>query len=483
MLGKELTTMDLLLILFLTTGWETCFGYEISQCGSDGKVDLEETGSAYLTCTGITDDTVIWDFERDDGTNLSIANCTWPSSVCTTTFAGYEVNRTDNSNCTLTVTRNHRHTIAGTVICGGNQNSDSARCKVRVVYKADTLSNCSVSVNDTVTDRDWTVTASCDVEKMYASDGHYSCRWVVPDENGTNTEVKGSFSTQGFSENRMVYKRGTCLISNLRMPTATRTYVYDVIVNPGNTRLTGPRLKIKQPGKPILSSCPDLVTEGDDVHCICQASDSSPPAVTTWFSGINSNNLLQLRNVSISPEDFHYTCSQYWGGLHNNFQKKINYRPRVTSDNDDDDSNGDISDDGPSIPTIVGGVGGVLVVIIVIVIIVVVVVKRRGGSPKVAKPRDSMEEGPRNEATNTGSGTEDDFEEHINTLYESSDAYVAARTSRLRTNQAASHPRDTNAMKPANEEAETDYGYTSISPSTRQPTADFEEHINDLYES
>ncbi|XP_070184598.1 uncharacterized protein, partial [Littorina saxatilis] len=213
-------------------------GYQISHCGSDGKVDLEETSSASLTCTGITDDTMEWYLHRDDGTNISMGYCTWSTSTCTYTVP-YELKR-DDSTAKLYVRSDHRNSIAGTVICG------SARCKVRVVYKADRLSNCTASIqNPSIYRRDWTVKASCDVEKMYATDGNYSCYWIVPNGNGIETTEKGSLSTGSVMADANTYVGGTCSIRNLPMPTVEGTYNYDVIVNPGNTRLTGARLGIK----------------------------------------------------------------------------------------------------------------------------------------------------------------------------------------------------------------------------------------------
>ncbi|XP_070203523.1 low-density lipoprotein receptor-related protein 1B-like [Littorina saxatilis] len=229
---------------------ENC-DYQISQCGSDGKVDLDETCLAYLTCTGIRDNRVTWDINRDDGTNLIMGSCSWHDRRCVYDSPPYEVKRTNYSNSTLIVTcehgkQNNRNSIAGTVICRGNHNTFSARCKVRVVYKADRLSNCTASINLAAPDRkDWTVKASCDVEKMYASDGNYSCYWIVTNGNGTETQKKGSLSTESFVANTTAYVRGTCWTRNLPMPTVAGTYNYDVIVNPGNTRLTGTRLEIK----------------------------------------------------------------------------------------------------------------------------------------------------------------------------------------------------------------------------------------------
>ncbi|XP_070183737.1 uncharacterized protein, partial [Littorina saxatilis] len=234
--------------------------YQILQCGSDGKYDLDETSTAYLSCFGIADDKVKWDINRDDGTNFNIGSCSWSGRMCGYNYPPYEIRRLDYSTSTLIVKQNLRNSIAGTVICGGNPNKVSPRCKVRVVYKADRLSNCMASINLTALDRkDWTVKASCDVEKMYASDGNYSCYWIVPDGNGIETQEKGSLSTESFVANTTAYVRGTCWIRNLPIPTVAGTYNYDVIVNPGNTRLTGTRLEIK---------CPTNKWRCGNNHCI-----------------------------------------------------------------------------------------------------------------------------------------------------------------------------------------------------------------------
>ncbi|XP_070201095.1 uncharacterized protein [Littorina saxatilis] len=209
-----------------------------------------------------------------------MGSCSWSGRKFGQT-APYVVKRTDYSISTLIVTRDHRNSIAGTVICEGNQNNVSARCKVRVVYKADRLSNCMASINHTVIDRkDWTVSASCDVEKMFASDGNYTCHWIVRNENGIETQEKGSLSTESFVANTAAYARGTCSIRNLPMPTVTGTYNYDVIVNPGNTRLTGPRLEI---GYKISQCGSDGKVDLDETGSAYLTCTGIPDDTVTWY--------------------------------------------------------------------------------------------------------------------------------------------------------------------------------------------------------
>ena len=68
----------------------------------------------------------------------------------------------------------------------------------------------------------------------------------------------------------------------------------------------------EHPADPVLSNCPSVVIEGDDVTCSCQTS-GSPPAVVTWYGNGVIDSVLVLRNVSRSLHGYNYTCNQYWG--------------------------------------------------------------------------------------------------------------------------------------------------------------------------
>ena len=76
----------------------------------------------------------------------------------------------------------------------------------------------------------------------------------------------------------------------------------------------------EHPVDPVLSNCPPIVIEGDDVTCSCQTS-GSPPAVVTWVvGGTTDSKVLVLRNVSRSLHGHNYTCSQYWGEVNSNWR-------------------------------------------------------------------------------------------------------------------------------------------------------------------
>ena len=91
-------------------------------------------------------DVIIWDFKPSDGARIQITSCAWPSSKCTVSDSDYEVTRSDYSLSILTIKRNHRTKIAGTVRCGGayGANLSFASCDVRVVCKSFTFWPCHV---------------------------------------------------------------------------------------------------------------------------------------------------------------------------------------------------------------------------------------------------------------------------------------------------------------------------------------------------
>ncbi|XP_070203464.1 uncharacterized protein [Littorina saxatilis] len=120
-----------------------------------------------------------------------------------------------------------------------------------------------------------------------------------------------------------------------------------------------------------------------------------------------------------------------------------------------DNNNDDRTDTGLPIAIIAGGAGGGLVVIIIIVVVVVVVVKKRRG----------------------------DFEEHINDLYESSDARPYAGTSHLLSGHNAYNTRDTTEPSTVNEESETAFGYLTVGSSAPQATPSGAQQHNQILES
>ncbi|XP_070202308.1 uncharacterized protein [Littorina saxatilis] len=488
--------MKALVVLLVYLTWCCCSGYKISECGSDGKVDLDETRPTILTCTGITDDTVYWNVSRLDGSNFYVATCTPSTSPCSSHFNGFDAKITEHNTSTLTVTLRDRTSITGKIICGGSaMASSSTSCNLRIVHKVDKVSSCSVSVDN----RDWIVTASCDVEKMFASDDNYACFWIV----STHTRMmKGSFSKTNFTENNKKYYRGTCSVSNLPMPTADGIFNYSVIINPGVGQLSAPSLEIKQPENPtLLSDCPDSMTEGQNYDCTCQASNSSPPAVITWYVGIsNPIRVLQLTNVSSELDGTNYTCTQHWGGVspklvtytlhvksvptpttpttkptntvltttNNAYTEDETIRERSNNNNNNDNT----KDEGLPIAIIAGGAGGGLVVIIIIVVVVVVVKKRRGGSSTEQRKVDTADS---------------DVEEHINDMYESPDARAYAGSSHVLSGHNASNAGITTEPSTVNEESETAFGYLTVISPVPQTTASAQQHNqileSDLYSS
>ncbi|XP_076457337.1 uncharacterized protein LOC143291381 [Babylonia areolata] len=257
----------LVVLLFLFAALSGCVGYNIGSCEYN-KQQISETQDAVLTCSGITHDRMVWRVNHTDGTVLQIGECTKSNGKCSVTNSNYTLSITpQNSTSQLTITGNHRTRIAGTVQCagldGGNM-VDTATCDVRVVYTSYTITNCRTAVNTT----DWTVSGSCDVDKIYASDDGYRCSWqYVPNVGGS--------------------------------------------ANSGSVKASP-----KHP--PQLHNCPDDIIEGDDHTCECRASPSEPSALVSWYGSghaVSNTSTLQLTNVSRSLDGHSYTCSQYWGGF------------------------------------------------------------------------------------------------------------------------------------------------------------------------
>ncbi|XP_076457400.1 uncharacterized protein LOC143291435 [Babylonia areolata] len=184
--------MESNMLMVQTAVWCVCFmtalGYNIDSCPYNG-LQISETEDAVLTCSNITHNNMVWMVNYTDGTVSQIGTCNKPNGQCSVTDSDYSLSITpQNSTSQLTITGNHR-TIAGTVLeCagldGGNM-VDTATCNVRVVYTSYTITNCRTAVNTT----DWTVSGSCDVDKIYASDDEYKCSWRYVPNVGVRSSV------------------------------------------------------------------------------------------------------------------------------------------------------------------------------------------------------------------------------------------------------------------------------------------------------
>ncbi|KAK7090770.1 hypothetical protein V1264_010527 [Littorina saxatilis] len=346
----------MLLFVFFAVSATSVYGQVISTCGSSGSngtIDADETRPFILNCTNISlppgDRIVNWKLKRPDGSVLEIANCTQsfrsflhllPWQCLPPVNDYYVVTMTQSEVSTLTVQQNHRTSIAGTVRCVGLSFLliyDVDICKVRVIYPAKTVSNCRTEVNTS----DWTVSGSCDVDKIYASDDHYSCRWKFPVETGR--KKKEALSLTNFTEHGKAYKRGTCSFSGLPMPTFDGTYPFSLTIDPGNKTFHGQSLEISHPGAPTFHNCPAVITEGGDLNCTCQPSDSSPLALVTWDAGSILSGQLQVQNVSMKHNGMKYACTQSWGGC---LRKRISYTIRVKRKNNDTGNHDDIDGGG-----------------------------------------------------------------------------------------------------------------------------------------
>ncbi|XP_076457397.1 uncharacterized protein LOC143291432 isoform X2 [Babylonia areolata] len=258
--------MESNMLMVQTAVWCVCFmtalGYNITSCPYN-RLQISETQDAVLTCSGITHNTMVWRVNHTDGTVLQIGTCTKSNGQCSVTNSDYSLSITpQNSTSQLTITGNHRTRIAGTVQCaglsGGNM-VDPATCDVQVVYTSYTITNCRTAVNTT----DWTVSGSCDVDKIYASDDGYWCSWWFIPNVGTQTPFPGQMTlTSSFTDSTgQEYHTATCSFTG----------------QPLLSDDASPK------DLPQLHNCPDDIIEGDDDTCECRASPSEPSALVSWF--------------------------------------------------------------------------------------------------------------------------------------------------------------------------------------------------------
>ncbi|KAK7090769.1 hypothetical protein V1264_010526 [Littorina saxatilis] len=352
------------------------YGQTIPICGRNRRItlDVDESRPFSLNCTGFYTryryGPVYWDLKQPNGSTLSVATCTVPSLPCYTVSDDYKAEMPESSVITLTVRRNHRTAIAGTIECVAmsaiDANINTASCNFRVIYPAQYVSNCRTEVDN----RDWTVSGSCDVDKTYASDDRYDCKWAFP--AGIKTKPEQVYTLRNLIENNEVFKRGTCSFGDVPMPTSDGTYNYSLTIDPGNKTFRGQSLEITHPEDPALQDCPEVITEGDDLKCSCLPSASSPPAVVYWSLGEDSNGLLQVQNVNMTLNGTNYTCTQYWGG----FQKRISYTLHVEA-----------RIDGVSSLTAETVTVGGVVIVVFIMIVIAFVCWIKGCDPRYATPR------------------------------------------------------------------------------------------------
>ncbi|KAK7090772.1 hypothetical protein V1264_010528 [Littorina saxatilis] len=357
-----------LILLLLTALLCTGYGQQISNCGEQNRVDADEGRAFNLTCTHAFRSPLQWVLHRPDGSVITLATCSLPALACNSSSSNYNAVYTQRYVSTLTVQQNLRTSIAGRVSC--YVSVSQTYCDVRVVYPAKKVSNSSVAMNM----MNWTLSASVDVNKIYASDGRYICQWTFSDWTAAQMQTNEMTIDQNFTEAGKEFNNGKCAFGGVPMPTSDGVYNYCLAVNPGEGILAKESFQIRQPGSPTLDHCPAVITEGNDVKCTCRYSDSSPPALVTWFPGTDFNALLQLLDVRMTQNGTNYTCSQYWGG---DYQNQITYTlhvmPRLTP-KDESDMTAEIT-------------GGVVVFVVAALVVAVVVMWIKTCNPVYADPR------------------------------------------------------------------------------------------------
>ncbi|XP_070202805.1 uncharacterized protein [Littorina saxatilis] len=424
--------------------------YTLPQC-TEGRVYVSETEPwIHITCDGVNSNHKMnWTLTGDSGQVTKIAECNG-NGTCTANNDDVTVSQNDSAS-TLTLMQSDNHTLT----CVRRNGETKASCLIRT-FKSGVPENIHVDVDSSLK-----VTGRAD---FVSSGDNVSCLWFYSCDNSTGEMVQGTtthLDPSSFTDiNGREYQRGT---SNMIMQlnTSEMTHYFRVEIQPGGGPQFADSVTIKTPGTTLTTTCPDHVSEGSDLTCECShltAQHGNPPATIFWRDVTDTADL-HIPSVLRNQSGTQYVCTSVWGaGTEEEVRSTLNYTLLVADD------------DPEPFPWVVVGVAvGATVLVITIVIATVVVVARRRASRKKADKHSAE-----------ANSADDEFEEHINDLYQSSDLDTpplpdqctpasAQQAFHLQPLQASSAPRvnntdisDTNGIQEVTQTAQPDEVYNVL---------------------
>ncbi|PVD27803.1 hypothetical protein C0Q70_12977 [Pomacea canaliculata] len=215
--------------------------------------------------------------------------------------------------------------------------------------------NCDVRVSE------WQIYGSCAVERMYASDGVYTCIWR---EDNTKIHERFQDTITYYVLDSRIYGRGVCSFSQ-NMPVDQGSYTYSMDIDPGSQNIFYKTINIVPPGEPS-HDCPETVFVGSNVSCKCTSSNpGTPPAEFAWDG--SGTDTLFLQDIRPENTTINYSCRLIWGP-NGYINRTIVYTLRIAENEREKNAKGGI---------IGGCVAAVFILAIIGIVIAVYIVKRR----------------------------------------------------------------------------------------------------------
>ncbi|XP_070202799.1 uncharacterized protein [Littorina saxatilis] len=374
--------------------------YTLPQC-TEGRVYVSETEPwTHITCDGVASrHSMNWTLADDSGQVIEIAECDG-NGTCTERTDDVTVSKNESAS-TLTFVKNVRQGDNQTLNCVRRNGETSASCRIRTFYSG-APENTSL-----VVDSNFTVTGRVHVKKIYEPDGNIACLWYYsPDNVSLGVVPHTHLDLSSFTDIKgREYQRGTCNMT-MQLNASEMTHYFHVEIQPGDGPQFAESVTIKKPGTTLTTTCPDHVSEGSDLTCECShltAQHGNPPATISWRDVTDTADL-HIPSVLRNQSGTQYVCTSVWGAeTEEEVRSTLIYTLLVAVC---------ITDDDPEpFPWVAVGVavGATVLIIIIVIAIVIVVAKRRAS--KTRAEEHSAEANP----------PDDEFEEHINDLYQSSD--------------------------------------------------------------
>ncbi|KAK7497500.1 hypothetical protein BaRGS_00011342, partial [Batillaria attramentaria] len=349
--------------------------------------------------------------------------------------------------------------------------------------------------------------------KCTGFDANDTVTWsILPSGNTPSSIVIGSCApsqtTCKSSDPNMELSRPSRFYSNLTINSGHRELISKSVacslgtITAATTASSRIRV-INPPSQPVITgyNTSHVLTAGDSVSLTCTVSGGNPPITSiTFYCGKNSlktyvgifdptssSNTVEIDRVNASDNGIGCVCTGKWHpDPKRHFERAVRLKvaaakvPRVEAltlngNNQSQTANtGNTTsvilmcgasgrpDSRPSFPlAVVAGGAGAAVVLVIITVIVVIVVKRRKGTKS---------ESTETERNHIPVNSDDEFEEHINIVYESSDDVVLTTQPQTGASKPPTTPLRVHPFTKPTDKDEQETSFGSVTLNGEKPT-------------
>ncbi|XP_070202777.1 uncharacterized protein [Littorina saxatilis] len=294
--------------------------YHMPQCQNGTLQILETQPQTPILCEGLKYlENMKWTMTDNNGSTSEIAMCLdYNRKYKCSNSTDFSASRTVTVSQLVIQNYARDKVVNKTLTCIRRDGAREDSCRIRVVYPAE-ITKRSVTLNG------WSVTATAVIDKVYDSDKDVVCLWNMTGPNSADViEIdRPQFST--FLESSRVYYNGNCSLS-ISANVTEGVYHVTVIVLPAGSPVAVGNVTLKKPGTLLrLPSCPPYIAEGTSLECPCRHAlslEGSPPATVTWLkhdvstvlpTNHDDTSVLRVSSVGRKQNGTTYTCRSVWG--------------------------------------------------------------------------------------------------------------------------------------------------------------------------